>query len=190
MPTIKTTTKDFLDGVAVKDDQPTIEWESTGYLHVRLMDEFGQAPLAAYLVSVQVPGQGTVELTTDKDGVVFHEHVPFQDYELALEAAKVHAPAVATRDERHERHVPGVQLGFVNLYIGDDSFAPVAEARFTLSGPASVTLFTDEAGMASHPAPLPTGEYELRGEAGHATVTLGPRRDGVALVALSPTEAS
>lgn len=190
MPTLKTTTKDFTAGLSVKDDQPTIEWESTGYLHVRLMDEFGQVPLVDCPVTVDVPGQGTVELTTDRDGVVFHEHVPFQDYELVLDTIKVHAPAVANRAERHERHVPGRQFGFVNLYVGDARGAPVAEAQLALSGPAEVAVFTDRTGLASHSAPWPLGEYEIRCERGAAVVRLRPRRSEIVVVVLTPTEAS
>jgi hypothetical protein len=190
MPTIKTTTKDFLEGVAVKDDQPTIEWESTGYLHVRLMDEFGQAPLADRALSVFLPTEGPLELRTDADGVVFHPDVPFQDYDLSIDGQVVCAPAVADRGTRHERHVPGQRVGFVNLLIVDDGFTGVGGERFTLSGPATVELTTAEGGLATHPTPLPAGAYQLEGAAGRAAVTLGARADGFTIVQLQPLEAS
>ncbi len=191
MSTIKTTTLDFKDGLAVRDDQPTIAWESTGHLHVRLMDELGQAPVAAYLATVDIPGQGTVELTSNRDGVVLHEHVPFQDYELRIDGGyAVHAPAVATLGEQQERHVPGLRFAFANLFIGDALFEPLANQRFTLEGPATIKLYTDAGGMTDVATPLPVGAYELVFDGGRVPVALSSYRDAVTLVSLPEQEES
>lgn len=188
MPTIKTTAADFRAGLAVDRSHPTIVWASTGHLHVRLLDELGQVPLAGRTATVDLPGHGPTELVADADGVVFHPDVPFQDYQLTVDGHAVFAPAVADRATRHERHVPGLRVGFVNLLVVDDSFTGVGDQRFTLTGPATVELTTDPGGLATHAAPLPVGDYQLAGAAGRAPVVLGPRADGFAIVLLQPLE--
>lgn len=190
MATIKTTTKDFKGGLKVDGKHPTIEWESTGFLAVRLTDELGQAPLAGRTVKVTIPGEGAVELVTDADGVIKHPDVPFQEYELDLGDAKVHAPAVANPDDVHERHVPGVFFGFVTMYVSDEAGDPVAGATLALTGPASLEVSTDPGGLAWLEAPVPDGTYQITSDHGRAELTLPRRSGGIALVTLVPEGAS
>jgi hypothetical protein len=184
MAKMKTTTKDFKAGLKVDGSNPTIEWESTGHLAVRLSDELGQAPLAGKTVKVTIPGEGAVELITDDDGVIKHPDVPFQDYELDLGDAKVHVPAVANPDDVHDRHVPGIFLGFVAMYVTDEAGDPVAETKLRLEGPQTLEVTTDRAGLVSRDGPLPPGTYRITSERGRAELTLSARGGGLAIVTL------
>src|SRR5687767_8103833 len=115
---IETTTKKLKAGVAFSDPQLEVKWESTGHLSAQLFDASGTVPLARRSLSVEVPGEGKVELTTDDDGVLFHPDVPFQDYVLELEGGvEATLPAVATRAEVHRRIVAEVTFGFVRVEV-------------------------------------------------------------------------
>jgi hypothetical protein len=159
---IETTTKKFREGVKVsKGDE--VRWESTGHLSVRLFDSSGTVPLAKRAVKFSVPKEGTIEKETDDDGKVFHPDVPFQDYELDLgDGVKVHAAAVANRDEVLDRYVFEVELGFTNLVIREADGMPIGSGRITItSAEKTVEAFLDDEGILDSDEPLPVGEYEL-----------------------------
>lgn len=188
MAKVETTTKRFKEGIALSGDKTEIHWESTGYLSVRLLDEFGEVPLAGRECRVQVPGEGEVVLESDDDGWVRHPDVPFQDYELDLgEGAKVHVPAVASPEDRHHRHVPGVRFSFVNLALCLDDGSPVANTEITVEGPdgEQLRLMTDEHGFARDPTPRPMGTYTITASRRRATAELATRRNGLSVITLT-----
>ncbi|MEZ4364577.1 MAG: hypothetical protein R3B48_30655 [Kofleriaceae bacterium] len=169
MRTIRTTAKGFRAGLAIAEDATEIRWESTGYLSVRLFDARGQVPLRGLRCTVEIPGEGSVELIADDTGLAFHPDVPFLDYELELQdGGRVQVPAVANRDDVHERHVVARALGFVNLHVRDSDGFALEGGVATLTGAgASLELRLDADGRGAHDAPLPPGEYHLtwrRGE--------------------------
>ena len=184
MAKLKTTTKDFKAGLKVDGKNPTIEWESTGHLAVRLTDELGQAPLAGKTIKVTIPGEGTVELVADDDGVIKHPDVPFQDYELDLGGAKVHVPAVSNPDDVHERHVPGLFFGFLTMWVTDEAGDPLIDCALTLEGPVTLEVKTDRVGLVERKEPVPDGNYQITSAHGRAESTLPRRTDGIAIVTL------
>ena len=108
---IDTTLRDLRKAVTLSGDESfVVSYEPYGHLSVRLLDASGTVPLALYAVGVEIPGEGKVDLKSDRDGKVFHPDVPFQDYELELEGDDgpftVFVPAVASRADVHDRHVP------------------------------------------------------------------------------------
>jgi hypothetical protein len=159
---IETTTKKLRDGVKISNGDE-VRWESTGHLSVRLLDSSGTVPLAKRLVKFSVPQEGTVEKETDDDGKVFHADVPFQDYELDLgDGVKVHAAAVANRDEVLDRYVFEVERGFTNLQVREADGTPIGSGRVTISSAEkTVEAYLDDEGVLDSDEPLPVGEYEL-----------------------------
>ncbi len=184
---ITTTTKKFREGVKLsgkKGDE--VRWDSTGHLSVQLLDSYGSHPVAKRKVSVEIPGEGKVELESDDDGKIFHPDVPFQDYELDLgEKVKVHAPAVSNRDDVQERHVPDISRGHVRILVRDDLGFPV-EDFVTLEGPDGATfeIETDDVGYGEHDEALVPGKYKVKGLMGEAEIELAEHADGLVLVML------
>ncbi len=159
---IETTTKKLREGVKVsKGDE--VRWESTGHLSVRLLDSSGTVALAKRAVKFSVPDEGTIEMETDDDGKVFHPDVPFQDYELDLgDGVKVHAAAVANRDEVLDRYVYEVELGFTNLQLREADGTPIGSGLVTISSAEkTVEAYLDNKGILDSDEPLPAGEYDL-----------------------------
>jgi hypothetical protein len=190
---IETTTKKFKEGVRLSGDKTEIHWESTGYIAVRLTDEFGEGPLAKRGLTVDIPKEGVVELTTDDDGCVRHPDVPFQEYEIDLgDDKRVHIPAVADPRDLHERHVPGVFHAFANLVVSDEAGDLVVDTDLSVEGPDGSTFVvrTDANGLANDPTPRPPGSYTIRAPAGVATDALASRRTGIAIVTLKPEASS
>ena len=167
---IKTTVKKLRDGVKMSSGDQ-VEWESTGHLSVRLLDSSGTVPLALRQVTFQVPGEGAVEQASDDEGRLFHADVPFQDYELDLgSGVKVHAAAVANRDEVLERYVYEVQLAFANLQVREADGTPVGPGTLTLaSADKTLEKEVDEHGMLEGDEPVPVAEYRLTLESGGKT---------------------
>lgn len=184
---ITTTTKKFREGVKLsgkKGDE--IRWESTGHLSVQLLDSYGAHPIAKRKVSVEIPGEGKVELESDDDGKIFHPDVPFQDYELDLgEDVKVHAPAVSNKTDVQERHVPDVSHAHIRVLVRDDLGFPVEDV-LTFEGPDGTTIeiTTDDIGYGEHDDVLPPGTYKVKGAMGEAEVELAEHGDGLVLVML------
>lgn len=189
---ITTTTKKFREGVklsGIKGDE--IRWESTGYLSVRLLDAWGAHPVAKRKVTVEIPGEGKIELESDDDGKIFHPDVPFQDYELDLgDKVKVHAPAVANREEVQERHVPDVSNAYVRMLVRDIYGFPAVDDRLTLEGPdgTNIEVVTDEVGYAEYEGVLPPGTYRVKGLAGETDVELCDHGDGLSVAVLKDLE--
>lgn len=182
MAKIETTTKEFKDGIRLSGDATEIHWESTGHLSVRLLDASGTRPVAGRTATVEIPGEGSIALESDADGKIFHPDVPFQDYELDLgEGVKVHAPAVANRDDVQERHVPKVVFAFARLLVRDDFGLPCADATVSLTGPdgAVLELTTDEDGYLEHDEVLPPGTYKLSAAGLRAEIDLPDHGDGL-----------
>jgi hypothetical protein len=191
MAIIKTTTREFKEGIALRAAEGTeVHWESTGHINVRLLDEVGEAPLAGRVVKVDVPGEGTIELTADANGRIAHPDVPFGDYELDLgDRVVVHVPAVANPGDLHERHVPGVRVGYAVLMVSDAQGEPLPTLELVFDGPESFTLVTDDDGMARDPTARAPGPYDLTTRAGNAKVTLSPKPKVITIVTLEPEEA-
>lgn len=181
---ITTTTKNFRDGVKLsgkKGDE--VHWESTGHLHVRLLDSSGTVPLAKRAVKFNVPGEGSVEKESDDDGTLFHPDVPFQDYDPDIgDGVKVYAAAVANRDEKLDRYVYEVELAFANVQVREEDGTPVGPGKLTLSSVAKTFEGeVDEEGMLEADEPLPSSAYEIAikttlGETYKGKVTLDNRR--------------
>jgi len=184
---VETTTKKFKEGIPLSSATGTeVVWESTGHIAVRLTDELGQVPLKGREGKVTIPGEGEVSLTADDDGWMRHPDVPFADYDIDLgDGVRVHVPAVANPGDGHDRHVPGVRFGFVNLFVGDDDGSPLAEVELQLEGPdGTETVRTDKHGMVRAAGPRPPGEYTVRFGERTATTTLPDRAKGIAIVAI------
>lgn len=189
MAKIETTTKKFKEGIRLTADKSEVQWESTGHLSVRLFDATGALALAGRKVSVDVPGEGKVELEADEQGKVFHPDVPFQDYELDLgDGVKVHAPAVSNPGDVQERHVPGIAFAFVRLHVRNAHGIPCPNLALELSGPGgtSLSLDTDRHGVASRGEAVPSGAYMIESDQGKATITLPDFAEGVVVVQLQP----
>lgn len=189
---ITTTTKKFREGVKLsgkKGDE--VRWESTGHLSVQLLDSYGAHPIAKRKVTVDIPSEGKVDLESDDSGKIFHPDVPFQDYELDLgDKVKVHAPAVANRDDVQERHVPDVSNAHVRLLVRDIFGFPSVEDTLTLEGPDGVKIEvkTDDVGYAEHLGALAPGTYRVKGMAGETDVELTDHGDGLVVAVLKDLE--
>lgn len=185
---IETTTKKFREGVKLsgpKGDE--VKWESTGHLSALLLDASGSEPVVGRAVSVEVPGEGKVELESDSDGKVFYPDVPFADYELDLgDHVTVHAPAVANRADVQVRHVPKITHGFLRVLVRDaDGFAR-GNAHLTFEGPDGVAheVNTDDHGLAEQEGALRSGTYKITSEYGTAEVDLADHASGLVMVTL------
>lgn len=155
MTKIQTTAKDFRAGVPVAASKSTIVWEPVGHLSVKLLDASGTRPLANASLTVQVPKEGKVELSTDSDGSAFHADVPFQDYELDLgEIGKVTVPAVAQRGEQHVVAVASARFGWIDLQILDEDGIPLVQGVVVVDG-HSAEIQADAPGRVFIEEPLP-----------------------------------
>jgi hypothetical protein len=192
MAKIETTTAKFKAGIRLTGDNPEIRWESTGHLSVQLFDASGAMPLVGRAISVEIPREGKVTLETDADGKAFHADVPFQDYELDLgEGVKVVVPAVANRDEVHERHVVDVVFGFANLHLRDPDGFALGHGTITLEGPGgTVQAQVTRDGLVRHREPLPQGDYTLAwerdGRRFTGTISLANRLRDLLIATLTP----
>jgi hypothetical protein len=163
--TIETTTRELREGTALGEPDVEVRYETTGHLSVRLLDASGTVPLGGRKASVEIPDEGTVELTSDDKGRMFHADVPFQDYELSLEDdVKVVVPAVAQRKEVHDRTVAEVVYGFVQLAVVDSHENAVARAAVELELADGTTrrLRSDDHGLVTDREPAPPGTCKVR----------------------------
>lgn len=160
MAKLETTTKEFRAGLAVSETKTTIKWDPTGHISVQLLDTSGTRPLTSIEVTVDVPKEGAVSLTSDAEGMLFHPDVPFQDYELDLgDLGKVRIPAVASRGERHLCPVPKATLGWIDLDLVDDRGIPIAKGAVQVD---DVELTIGDAGRATSKEPRPANRKKIK----------------------------
>ena len=171
---IRTTTKEFREGIRLSQSEAEVRWESTGYISVRLLDESGTVPLTEVSIRVDIPNEGTVTLTSDEDGRVFHPDVPFADYEIKADDFRIHVPAVASKKDVHDRYVVGAKKAFVHLYLCDEQGNRLISQAVILRGPDGDTLEleTDERGKLDHADPVVAGAYKIATDSHEATVEL------------------
>jgi hypothetical protein len=163
---VETTIRELRKSVSLTgDDSYIVKYDPMGFLSVRLLDASGTVPLALYKVAVDVPGEGRVELTANREGRIFHPDVPFQDYQLEVEGdegmVKVSVPAVAGRDQVQDRHVPSEHQLFVELELrcGDRR---LARTKVVLEGGGkSFELTTDDDGRIARGLPLAPASHRL-----------------------------
>jgi len=186
MQKIQTTLRQLRDGVAFKETQIEVRFPVTGHLHVELRDASGEEPLVGRQVTVDIPGEGKVSLTTGDDGRIFHADVPYQDFQLSLDSIQVSVPAVARRSDCHLRHVPDAKVAWVDLLLRDEDNRPLGGETAVLEGPGeSLELRSDSRGAIVHELARPTGEYTVRVGELEAKIELPaiPRRQIVVLAA-------
>jgi hypothetical protein len=188
---IETTTRKFREGVAFEDESIEVKYESTGHLSVRLLDASGTVPLADRKLKTEIPDEGSVELTSDGKGKVFHADVPFQDYELELEGGgKVVVPAVAEKKEVHDRAVPEVTFGFLRFQLRDADDNALADTAATVTDPDGKEhqLRSDRDGQIRLDRPVTPGTCRVKAGSlsGSAELPLSPTW----LVVVAMTEAS
>jgi hypothetical protein len=145
-----TTAKKFREGVKLSANKGVeIHWESTGHIHVQLLDASGLEPLAARTVTVSIPGEGNVELTSDDDGYVFHPDVPFQDYTLKLGDIEVIVPTVGTRLDVHRRHVAAIPFSYIQgvLYSAQGILLDNEDLEIEFGDGTTIKARTTDAGL-------------------------------------------
>jgi hypothetical protein len=157
-----------------------------GFISARLLDASGTLPLAGRKVSVEVPGEGKVELETDDAGKVSLPHVPFQDYELELEGGvTVAVPAVGSKSEVHVRHVPDERAAFVNALVRLPWGLALrgAPVKVTFPSGASVEATTSTDGVVEcHALEGGEGEAEISCDEGKVRVATAASPQRVAAV--------
>lgn len=179
-----------LDTTPVEEELEGPEMDGAmGHLSVRLLDASGTVPLANRKVVVELP-DGDLELTTDKDGKLFHAKVPLEDHNLKVGDAEVSVPAVSKEGEVQDRNVPGVLFGFARIAVRDGADDPLADVDVELEGPdkKKVTGKTDASGNFFKSDPLPAGKWTVRAMGAKTEVEL-PTSPSDLVIARMPEEA-